>query len=181
MGAGDERRRRRSSERRRAGAGRRRVGLADVERRRSSASSRPTRRGRPRARPGRRGCAAGRDGVASASDSGVSGRAAPLGAMAAGDEERVREAEAGEVLDVAARHDADRGAAGQIDEGVEHAGQQRGVGGVGDDRREHAVDVEGGEQRAAEGGDLVGDGHRIVEDDRARVTPRSSVAADAPP
>ena len=38
--------------------------------------------------------------------------------------------------------------ADSVAEGIEQSGQQRGIGGVGDDRGEHPVDVEGGEQRS---------------------------------
>ena len=53
--------------------------------------------------------------------------------------------------------------AGQPTDGIEEAGEQGGVGGMGDDRSEHAVDVEGGEQRPPQRRDLAGDGRRVVE------------------
>ena len=75
----------------------------------------------------------------------------------------VGEAEPAEVVDRASRHDGDRRAVGQRGDGLEHPGQQLGVVGVGDDRRQHAVDVESDEQRPLERGSVVGDGVRVVE------------------
>ncbi len=88
---------------------------------------------------------------------------ASLGAVAAGDEQDIGEAEAGEVLDSASGHDPDRSPRREVAEGNEQSGQQGGVGGVGDDGGEHPIDVEGAEQRSGEPGDLGGDDCGIVE------------------
>ena len=52
---------------------------------------------------------------------------------------------------------------GQLGDGVEHAGQQLGLVGVGDDRGEHTVDVEPDQQRPREAGGGRRHGGRIVE------------------
>ena len=75
---------------------------------------------------------------------------APFEAVQPEHRDLLGELEPREVVDRAPRHDGHRGDRGQLGDGVEHARQQRGLVGAGDDRRQHTVDVEADEQRPPE-------------------------------